>query len=139
MSLDEKTLSIIAKLGASTESTLKPIGKPSVTGEQPRLKVAHTPMALSHMPCPPPHENCPPSSVAYAKIEAPVIKSVEITPICDTGPLVKENYAEAFGMALQLFDHACRCIRGEDVTVVNGSGCPATPAWIAQHQSQVRS
>ena len=117
MSLDEKTLSIIAKLGASTESTLKPIGKPSVTGEQPRLKVAHTPMALSHMPCPPQHENCPPSSVAYAKIEAP-----EIKPICDTGPLVKENYAEAFGMSMQMIEHICRCLRMQnDVSVINPS------------------
>jgi hypothetical protein len=130
---DQKTLSILAKLGASTRPELKPIGRPAVTGVQPRLKMAHTPTPLSKMPggCKP--ETCPPPSTAYAKIEAPVI-----TPICDTGPLVKDNYAEAMGMAMQLFEQACRCMRGEDMTVVN-SECPTTPAWIQQHMDQVQS
>lgn len=116
-SFDDKTLSIIAKLGASTQPELKPIGNPTVTGETPRLKVAHTPMKLSHVPCPPEGYGCVPPSKAYAPVEVP-----EISPICDTGPLVKENYAEAFGMAMQLFEHACRCIRSQnDISVVNPS------------------
>lgn len=113
---DTKTLAILAKLGASTKPELKPIGKPAVTGEQPKLRVANTPMSLSHVPCPP-AGNCVPPSTAYAPIEAP-----EINAICDTGPLVKENYAEAFGMAMQLFEHACRCIRSQnEISVVNPS------------------
>lgn len=113
---DEKTLSILAKLGASTRSELRPIGKPSVTGETPRLKVAASPTSLSHVPCPP-SGNCVPPSTAYAPVEVPTI-----TPICDTGPLIKENYAEAFGMAMQLFEHACKCLQSQnDISVVNPS------------------
>ena len=115
---DQKTLSIIAKLGASVKAPeLKPIGQPAVTGAKPPLKIANTPVPLSQMPCPPKSENCPPPSTAYAAFEAPVV-----TPICDTGPLVKENYSEAFGMAMQLFEHACACIRSQnDISVVNAS------------------
>lgn len=117
MSLDNQTLSIIAKLGASTRPELKPIGNPKITGETPTLKVAHSPIPLSHVPCPPTGAGCIPPSTAYAAVEVP-----QITPICDTGPLVKENYAEAFGMAMQLFEHACRCIRSQnDISVVNPS------------------
>jgi hypothetical protein len=48
-----------------------------------------------------------------------------ITPICDTGALVKENYAEAFAMAMQIFALACKCMKAQEqsasVVAVNPS------------------
>ena len=97
----------MAELAAKTQAILKAYAGEELPGFT-ALKVKDTPEApkreaarLASFGGAAPSQHCEPHA-GMAEAPAPTINPVTVTPICDTGPLVKENIMLGFQMAIDL-------------------------------------